>query len=152
MSIKSKSRGDRFPPRQIGMGFLYKGPDHDEPYSCTRPNTTYWSLVGIPNNQEKADVTYVTYSYIDPATADVAGTPCRVTPCRVTPCRVAAIGARGVGGCRGASRRAQGLPKAWSCASRARAIPKSLAICALRCSSSSWRRRASRSESWKALK
>ena len=55
------------------MGFLYKRPDHDEPHSCTRPRTTYWLFVGVPNNQEKADVMY---SYIDPATADVAGTPC----------------------------------------------------------------------------
>lgn len=142
MSIKSKSRGDVFSPRQIRMGFLYKGPDHDEPHSCTRSRTTYWVLVGIPNNQEKADVMY---SYIDPAAAGVAGTLCAGTLCRA-----AAVEARA--SCRGAAGRPQGLPKASSCAPRARAILKSLAICALRCSSSSWRRRASCSEACKALK
>lgn len=105
-----------------------------------KSRATYWLLVGVPQNQDMADVIY---PYIDhspgSAAAVVDGAPRPVE-------------ARAVGRCCWGSRRPQGLPKtpSWSPA-RARAIPKSVATCALRCSSSAWRRRANCSEAWKAL-
>jgi len=147
------------------MRFLYKAPSHDEyePHSGTRSCTTYWSVVGVPhNNQDKVDVTYPYIDHSPLSTAVVvAGAPRRVV-----------VGARAVGGCLRGSRRAQGSPKAWWSwsaareraiprslaiwrswsAARVRAIPRSLTTCTLRCSSSAWRRRANCSEAWKALR